>query len=77
VIAGEQVPLDVGREGDHLIEYDSNGGLGDGTLPMLDVLVGQLLAFFRCLNLELRPDSPSRQDIINRVVGDFEIHRRT
>jgi tagatose-6-phosphate ketose/aldose isomerase len=77
VIVGEQVPLNVGREGDHVIEYDSNGGLGDATLPMLDVLVGQLLAFFRCLSLELRPDSPSREDIINRVVGDFEIHRRT
>jgi tagatose-6-phosphate ketose/aldose isomerase len=77
VILGEQLPVGVGQEGDHLIEYDSQSGLGDSTLPMLDVLAGQLLAFFRCLSLGLRPDSPSCEDIINRVVGDFEIHHRT
>jgi len=77
VIVGEQVPLDVGQPQDHVIEYGPGVGLGDATLPMLDVLVGQLLAFFRCLSLGLRPDSPSHEDIINRVVGHFAIHRRT
>jgi tagatose-6-phosphate ketose/aldose isomerase len=75
VIVGEQLPLDIGQTQDHVIEY-GGVGLGDATLPMLDVLVGQLLAFFRCLSLGLRPDSPSREDIINRVVGHFAIHRR-
>ena len=76
VIVGEQVPVDIGQPQDHLIEYGTGAGLGDETLPMLDVLVGQLLAFFRCLSLGLRPDAPSRADIINRVVGHFAIHRR-
>ena len=76
VIAGEQVPLDIGQPQDQVIEFGPGVGLGDAALPMLDVLVGQLLAFFRCLSLGLRPDSPSREDIINRVVGHFAIHRR-
>ncbi len=35
-----------------------------------------LLAFFRCLEMGLKPDDPSSDGIINRVVGDFAIHRR-
>jgi tagatose-6-phosphate ketose/aldose isomerase len=76
VIVGEQVPVDIGQPQDHVIDYGTGAGLGDETFPMLDVLVGQLLAFFRCLSLGLRPDAPSREDIINRVVGHFAIHRR-
>jgi len=76
VIVGEQVPVDIGQPQDHVIDYGTGVGLGDETLPMLDVLVGQLLAFFRCLSLGLRPDAPSREDVINRVVGHFAIHRR-
>jgi len=76
VIVGEQVPVDIGQPQDHVIDCSNGNGLGDETLPMLDVLVGQLLAFFRCLSLGLRPDTPSREDIINRVVGHFVIHRR-
>ena len=44
--------------------------------PLLDVLVGQLLAFFRCLGSGYRPDSPSADGVITRVVSGFEIHRR-
>ena len=44
---------------------------------MLDVLVGQLLAFFRCLSLGLRPDMPSDDGVINRVVEEFALHRRS
>lgn len=76
VIVGEEVPKDVGQSQDQVIELGPGVGLGDSTLPMLDVLVGQLLAFFRCLSLGLRPDSPSSEDIINRVVSQFAIHRR-
>jgi D-galactosamine 6-phosphate deaminase/isomerase len=43
---------------------------------VLDVVVGQLLAFFRCLHVGRRPDAPSDEGVISRVVGDFAIHRR-
>ena len=47
-----------------------------GTRPCWTSLVGQLLAFFRCLHIGLRPDAPSDEGVISRVVGDFAIHRR-
>jgi tagatose-6-phosphate ketose/aldose isomerase len=50
--------------------------VADDGLVLLDVLVAQLLAFFRCLEMGLKPDDPSSDGIINRVVGDFAIHRR-
>jgi tagatose-6-phosphate ketose/aldose isomerase len=48
----------------------------DEDLTLLDALVGQLLAFFRCLAAGYRPDSPSEDSVITRVVSGFEIHRR-
>jgi tagatose-6-phosphate ketose/aldose isomerase len=48
----------------------------DEDLTVLDALVGQLLAFFRCLDAGHRPDSPSEASVITRVVSGFEIHRR-
>ncbi len=47
--------------------------LGDGLLSLLDVVTGQLLAFFRCLHGGGRPDRPST-GIIQRVVESFAIH---
>jgi len=38
-------------------------------------VVGQLLGFFRCLVEGLRPDSPSEDGIINRVVQSFTLHQ--
>lgn len=77
VIVGAGVPRELasGPE-DVIVECATSPSLEDADLPMLDVLVGQLLAFFRCLEAGLRPDSPSTEGIINRVVSGFEIHRR-
>jgi tagatose-6-phosphate ketose/aldose isomerase len=44
-------------------------------VPVLDVMIGQLLAFFRCRAEQLRPDNPS-DGAISRVVNTFTIHRR-
>lgn len=52
-------------------------GTDDNTLPLLaDVVVGQLLALFRCLHQGGKPDAPS-QGVITRVVEDFPMHRET
>ena len=60
VVVGDDVPADVVR--DHDVVVDCPG------------LVGQLLAFFRCMHEGLRPDSPSESGIINRVVQSFTLH---
>ncbi len=74
VIVGEDVPSDLVREGDVVIECEGSRRLGDENLPVIDVIVGQLLAFFRCMEEGLRPDSPSEDGVISRVVQTFALH---
>jgi tagatose-6-phosphate ketose/aldose isomerase len=76
LIFGEQIPADLVRSGDVTIECEGLGALGDDNMPVLDVIVGQLLAFFRCLKEGLQPDSPSSDGVINRVVQEFTVHRQ-
>jgi D-galactosamine 6-phosphate deaminase/isomerase len=76
VVFGAGVPPDLVAAGDLVIDPPGLGTVTDEDAPVLDVVVGQLLAFFRCLSMGLRPDSPSDDGVISRVVGDFAIHRR-
>lgn len=48
--------------------------LRDDDAILLDVVVGQLLGFFRSLALGLRPDAPSASGVISRVVRKFDLH---
>jgi len=74
VIVGEAVPSDLVRENDVVLECRGLGQLGDENFPVIDVIAGQLLAFFRCLEEGLHPDSPSEDGVINRVVQTFALH---
>jgi len=74
VIVGENIPDSVIREGDEVIECRGLTELGDEETPVVHVVVAQLLAFFRCLEEGLQPDSPSEGGIINRVVEKFPLH---
>src|SRR4029453_5099468 len=77
VVVGADVPGDLAGPRDSIVAGAATGGPEDEDLVMLDVLVGQLLAFFRCVGAGHRPDSPSSEGVISRVVSDFEIHRRS
>jgi tagatose-6-phosphate ketose/aldose isomerase len=74
VIVGEQIPASLLRAGDIAIECGGMQEIGDENAPPLDVVVGQLLAFFRCLAEGLRPDAPCASGIISRVVKPFALH---
>jgi len=74
VVVGEAVPRDVLQERDLVVDCKGLAQLGDENVPVIDVLVGQLLAFFRCLEEGLRPDSPSEDGVISRVVQTFVLH---
>ncbi len=74
VIVGENIPDSAVREGDQIIACQGLTELGDQETPTVYVVVAQLLAFFRCLEEGLRPDSPSEGGIINRVVEKFPLH---
>jgi tagatose-6-phosphate ketose/aldose isomerase len=74
VIVGDRVPADIVREQDVIIDCPGLASVGDDGAPVIDVVVGQLLGFFRCLQEGLRPDSPSESGVINRVVQSFKLH---
>jgi D-galactosamine 6-phosphate deaminase/isomerase len=74
VIVGEDVPESAGRTGDEIIDCPGLGQLGDDDGATIFVVVAQLLAFFRCLEEGLRPDSPSEDGVISRVVESFPLH---
>jgi tagatose-6-phosphate ketose/aldose isomerase len=79
VIAGERVPEEILGDRDVAVPYESAHdeaaqALADENLPVLDVVVGQILALFRCLAEGLHPDSPSATGVIQRVVQSFPLH---
>jgi tagatose-6-phosphate ketose/aldose isomerase len=73
VIVGENIPADVVAANDRVIDLPGLDALGTTQRQMIDVVVGQLLAFFRCLHLGQKPDAPSA-GVLTRVVGEFAIH---
>jgi tagatose-6-phosphate ketose/aldose isomerase len=74
IVVGENIPVDLLRKEDVAVECVGLKELGDENAPILDVLVGQLLGFFRCLHEGLSPDSPSKSGVISRVVQSFTLH---
>jgi len=74
LVLGENVSSDLLRENDVVLDCKGLEQLGDENLPVIDVLVGQMLAFFRCMEEGLRPDSPSEDGVISRVVQTFALH---
>jgi len=77
LIVGAGVPDGVVSAPDALVlDCSACTPCADEDLTLIDALVGQLLAFFRCLAGGHRPDSPSEDSVITRVVSGFEIHRR-
>jgi len=76
LIVGEAVPKELTREDDVVIECPGMAQLGHQSVVLVDVVVGQLLAFFRCMQEGLHPDSPSQDNVINRVVQPFRLYGR-
>ena len=72
VYCGSNLPSEIIDSDDRLsVEYGISSLLGDDDLVAIDVLVGQLLGFFRCLHERLKPDAPSETGVIDRVVPSF------
>lgn len=77
VLLGETIPLSLVGDGDYALALPGMEAVTDENTTVIDVLVSQLLSFFRCLRLGLKPDRPSPDDVIRRVVETFRIHKRT
>ena len=74
LVVGDDIPADLVRDHDVAIDCPGLSEVGDDAAPVIDVVVGQLLGFFRCLREGLLPDSPSEGGVINRVVQSFTLH---
>ncbi|HEV2679044.1 MAG TPA: tagatose-6-phosphate ketose isomerase [Rhodanobacter sp.] len=74
VLVGESIPSELLGVHGLAVELPALGA-PDDALPLLaDVAVGQMLAFFRCLTLGGKPDTPS-QGVLTRVVEHFPMHQ--
>ena len=51
------------------------GSFPDAYRPPVDVIFGQILGLYGSISHGLRPDAPSPQGVISRVVSDFTIYR--
>jgi tagatose-6-phosphate ketose/aldose isomerase len=74
VLVGERIPTDVLGPQDVAVELTGLDATDDALPLLADVAVGQLLAFFRCLELGGKPDTPS-QGVLTRVVEHFPMHQ--
>lgn len=74
LVVGEAIPHRALRRQDFAIECPGVSKFDDDDVAVIHVVVAQLLGFFRCLKEGLRPDSPSEDGIINRVVESFPLH---
>ncbi|MCI4568365.1 SIS domain-containing protein [Lysobacter sp. CFH 32150] len=73
VLVGADLPADMINDVDVVVDLPGLAALGDEDAPLIDAVVGQLLAFFRCLQLGFKPDAPS-QGVLTRVVQGFALH---
>jgi tagatose-6-phosphate ketose/aldose isomerase len=72
LIVGCDIPAEIVAPGDVCIEHA--GFKHDREIGVLYAMVGQVLAFQRSLAEGLRPDEPSEDGVINRVVKKFRLH---
>lgn len=72
VVGGSEIGRDSLAE--HYLESSAMSGLGDDYRPAVDVIFGQLLGLFGSLRWGLRPDRPSPNGAISRVVQGVNIH---
>ncbi|RDS81297.1 tagatose-6-phosphate ketose isomerase [Dyella monticola] len=73
LVVGPDIPEDVLDADDVAIDLASAASNADVSAALAGVVVAQLLAFFRCLHLGGKPDTPS-EGVLTRVVEDFALH---
>lgn len=76
LVVGDDIPADVLAPGDVAIGSLATASNPEVPAVLAGVAVTQLLAFFRCLQLGGKPDTPS-EGVLTRVVEDFAMHGAT
>jgi tagatose-6-phosphate ketose/aldose isomerase len=72
-------PRAAGLEGlaDEILEYGTDSSTPDALLSVFVAVTGQLLGLFASLGQGLKPDEPSPDGVISRVVRGVRIHPET
>ncbi|MGA8763992.1 MAG: tagatose-6-phosphate ketose isomerase, partial [Candidatus Sulfotelmatobacter sp.] len=73
VVSGGEIS-GAGFFAEHYLASTAPSPIADDYRPALDVIFGQLLGLFFSLRWNLRPDCPSPNGAISRVVQNFNIH---
>lgn len=79
-LVGSRVVVRVGEASDpdsfaeHYLRLTAPSAIADDYRPAVDVMFGQLLGLFFSLRWDLRPDYPSPNGAISRVVQNVNIH---
>lgn len=67
-------PGSLQSEADYVLSPEIPAAIPDLYRPVLDVIFGQLLGMFFSMHCDLRPDSPSPEGVISRVVQNVGIY---
>ncbi len=73
VAVGEGIPAELVSDGDLVVDPPGLADPPDEWAALAQVVVGQLLGFFRCVEEGLDPDNPAGSGSISRVVPPFRI----
>jgi tagatose-6-phosphate ketose/aldose isomerase len=69
-----EMPMEEISIDELLVLSDKAGTVSEAYLTVATILLGQVLAFFKSLNLGLSPDSPSTSGAISRIVKGVTIY---
>ena len=72
VLENDQLDIDVSQK--IILNSFDKKKIDPDFLPVCDVLIGQILGFYKSLQLCLQPDTPSKTDTITRVVKGVKIY---
>ena len=78
LVVADRADEEIAGLADHMIAFDPEGKLNlpDHMLPPAATIVGQLLGLFASLEHGLKPDAPSADGVIHRVVQGVPIYPR-
>ncbi|MFC2075672.1 SIS domain-containing protein [candidate division KSB1 bacterium] len=78
VVVCNRATSEIERLADYVIEYNPDGKyrIPDLYRPPLDVTVGQMIGLFKSIDRGLKPDNPSVEGVIHRVVEGIKIYDR-
>jgi tagatose-6-phosphate ketose/aldose isomerase len=67
-------PEGLRADADFVLTPGTKEAVPDLYRPVLDVIFGQLLGLFASIHFGLKPDVPSPDAVINRVVQNIDIY---